>query len=102
MESRDPIIDAHDFVNRTEVTSGASGDRELEKLFWMCDYAATVSTLELHELEMCGAVIKQLRLATFGGDFDEWIEWYGLNKEAEHEALEVGAEIRSCGQGDKP
>ena len=94
-ESREPI-------NPSKVVGGVSGTKDLEKLFWMCDYAATVSALDPHEFAMCKAVIEQLRLAKFGGDFDDWIEWHRWNKDAEHEVREAAGESGSCGQGDKP
>ncbi|MBA2412055.1 MAG: hypothetical protein H0V63_04420, partial [Burkholderiaceae bacterium] len=65
----EPLVDKHDFIN-TEKFPQAGNTVELERLFWMCDYAATVETLDAHEVEMCAAVTERLRLVNFDDDFD--------------------------------
>ncbi|MEO8186703.1 MAG: hypothetical protein ABI580_04980 [Burkholderiaceae bacterium] len=47
----------------TQSVAAVSGAIELERLFWMCDYAAIAGTLLDDEIEMCGVVTEQLRLA---------------------------------------
>ena len=99
--SVEPIIDRHDFINPLKSADAASGTIELEKLFWMCDYAATSGGLEAHEIEMCGAVTQQLQRVKFEDDFDELLAWWRVNKEAQHLALASAGVIGYCAQGDR-
>ncbi len=99
--SVDPIIDKHDFINPGKSPDAASNTIELEKLFWMCDYAATSGGLEAHEIEMCGAVTQQLQRVKFEDDFDELLAWWRVNKEAQHLALAGAGVIGYCAQGDR-
>ena len=99
--SSEPLVDKHDFINPLKSADAASGTIELEKLFWMCDYAATSGALEAHEIEMCGAVTQQLQRVKFDDDFDKLLVWWRVNKEAQHLAFADAGVIGSCGQGDR-
>lgn len=97
--SGEPLVDKHDFINPLRSVEASSGAMELERLFWMCDYAATAGTLQDNEIEMCSAVAEQLKLSKFGGDADKLLAWWRLNKETQHQAQGAGA-IGRCAQGD--
>lgn len=92
----DPLTDKHDFINPQNSAEAGSGAIALERLFWMCDYAATAGTLQDNEIEMCGVVTEQLRLSKFEGDFEKLLTWWRLNKETEHQALLGARDIGSC------
>ena len=96
----EPVVDAHDFINPKQLTDATSGTSELERLFWMCDYAATAGTLQANEVEMCSAVTNQMRLAMFAGDSEKLFAWWRLSKDAEHKILLGAAVIGHCAQGD--
>ena len=96
----DPVIDKHDFINPQKSIEAARGAIELERLFWMCDYAATAGTLQDNEIEMCGAAIEQVKVARFDGDYDKLLAWWRLNKEAEHQALFGAGVVGYCARED--
>ncbi|MEO8186704.1 MAG: hypothetical protein ABI580_04985 [Burkholderiaceae bacterium] len=96
----EPLVDKHDFINPQKSAEATDGARELERLFWMCDYAATAGTLEANEVEMCGAATEALQRIKLDGDSEKLLAWWRLNKETEHQAL-LGAEVTGhCAQGD--
>jgi hypothetical protein len=59
----------------------------LEKAFWACDYVATVRGVDATPVAVCTAVYDDLKDAKFAGDFRELLEWWKLNKAAEHAKL---------------
>ncbi|MGZ8992395.1 MAG: hypothetical protein ACXW16_00045 [Burkholderiaceae bacterium] len=96
VSSSELLIDKHDFINSQRPEEAASGAIELERLFWMCDYAATAGTLQDNEIEMCGAATEQLKVSRFDGDSDELLAWWRASKEAEHQTLLGIRVIGSC------
>lgn len=92
----EPLMDKHDFINTPKSVEVVTGAKELEQLFWMCDYAATAGTLQNNEIEMCGAVTEQLKLSKFDGDFEKLLAWWRVSKEAEHQVLLGDKVIGSC------
>ena len=61
---------------------------ELEKGFWICDYIGTTRGVEGPHAVPCGANFEELKQAKFGGDFDALVDWWRVNKAAQHAALE--------------
>ncbi len=61
---------------------------ELEKGFWVCDYLGTTRGTEGSYGVTCGANFEELKLTKFGGDFDALVQWWRVNKAAQHAALE--------------
>jgi len=100
VSAAEPLADRHDFINPQKSTEAASSTVELERLFWMCDYAAGTGTLDAHEIEMCSAATQQIRLAKFAGDSEKLLAWWRLSKDAEHKMLLGTAVIGQCAQGD--
>ena len=60
---------------------------DLEKAFWMCDYAATTRGVHAIPASMCSAVTDELKTKKFGGDFEQMLGWWRQNKLAEHQKL---------------
>ena len=63
---------------------------DLEKAFWICDYAATTGGVQATPVSMCSAVFDELKTKKFGGDFEQLVGWWRQNKLAEHQKLESG------------
>ena len=61
---------------------------ELERGFWVCDYLATTRGVEGSYGVTCGANFEELKQTKFGGDFDALVQWWRVNKAAQHKALE--------------
>ena len=61
---------------------------ELEKGFWICDYIGTTRGIEGPHGVACGTNFEELKQTKFGGDFDELVQWWRVNKAAQHKALE--------------
>src|SRR5688500_3283756 len=61
---------------------------ELEKGFWVCDYLGTTRGTEGSHGVECGANYEALKQTKFGGDFDALVDWWRVNKAAQHAALE--------------
>ena len=61
---------------------------ELEKGFWVCDYIGTTRGVEGPHGVTCGANFEELKQTKFGGDFDALVQWWRVNKAAQHAALE--------------
>ena len=78
---------------RTEATAARSSDNaskiaELEKGFWICDYIGTTRGIEGPHGVTCEANYEELKQTKFGGDFDALVQWWRVNKTAQHAALE--------------
>ncbi|WP_173024817.1 hypothetical protein [Acidovorax sp. SRB_14] len=63
---------------------------ELEKAFWVCDYAATIDLVDIGNAIACGSLTEALRQRKFGGDFNAMLAWWQQHKEAEHLELSKG------------
>ena len=78
---------------KAAATVAGSSDRaskiaELEKGFWACDYLGTTRGVEGPHGVTCGANFEELKEMKFGGDFDALVEWWRVNKAAQHKAFE--------------
>lgn len=60
---------------------------DLEKAFWICDYAATTRGVDDTPADFCIGVYDELKTRKFGGDFEQLLSWWQQNKPAEHEKL---------------
>jgi hypothetical protein len=60
---------------------------ELEKAFWVCDYAASIRLVDMGTAIPCSRVTEALRQHKFDGDFNAMLIWWRQHKEAEHQAL---------------
>ena len=72
-----------------EIEVAASDLADLEKSFWICDYAATTYGVDMVDGDACGTVYEGLKRVKFGGDFDALVDWWSEHKATEHEALEL-------------
>lgn len=75
-------------VAATKGQDTAAKIAELEKGFWICDYIGTTRGIEGPHAVACGANFEELKQKKFGGDFDALVQWWSVNKAAEHAALE--------------
>ena len=79
-------------VAATKGHGAAARIAELEKGLWICDYLGTKRGVDLAQGNECVANYEELKQAKFGGDFDALVQWWRVNKAAQHAALEsVGA-----------
>lgn len=60
---------------------------DLEKAFWVCDYAGTNSVVDPDQAAACIAITDELKRTKFDGDFDRLVSWWRLNKVAQHQAV---------------
>ena len=84
LEEDFPIVDV-------ATSEAASRLAELEKAFWICDYAATTYGVDMVDFEACSTVTEGLKRVKFGGDFDVLVDWWSEHKAAEHGALELAS-----------
>jgi hypothetical protein len=66
-------------------------DADLERLFWMCDHAATTRMLDANERAACTTVGEQFKTEKFGGDFEQMLNWWRKNKAVQHQKLDQDA-----------
>ena len=71
----------------TKGHDSASKIAELEKGYWVCEYLGTTRGVEGSYGVTCGANFEELKKTTFGGDFDALVQWWRVNKAAQHKAL---------------
>ena len=64
--------------------------KDVEEAFWMCDHVATTRGVDATPAGFCSEVYDALKTHRFDGDFDELLEWWRLNKPAEHARLAAG------------
>ncbi|SFB77870.1 hypothetical protein SAMN05216344_10351 [Polaromonas sp. OV174] len=60
---------------------------ELEKAFWICDYATTIDLIDRGTAMACSSLFEALKQNKFDGDFNTMLAWWRQHKEAEHLAL---------------
>lgn len=58
--------------------------KDLEKLFWMCDYISTRQAMDFNEAVACSSVFEKLIKEKFNGSFDAFMVWWKKNKDTEH------------------
>lgn len=61
---------------------------DLEKAYWFCDYASTVTRLDMGTAMSCSVVNETLKRRKFGGNFEAMLVWWQDNKAAQHRAFE--------------
>lgn len=61
---------------------------DLEKAFWVCDYAGTNGVVGPDQAAACIAITDELKRTKFDGDLDRLVAWWRLNKAAQHQALD--------------
>jgi hypothetical protein len=60
---------------------------DLEHVFWVCDYKATIGGVHATPVVLCSAVWDELKQTKFAGSFEDLLAWWQSNKAMEHEAL---------------
>ena len=86
--SETPTAEATAARSSSDGHASATKIAELEKGFWICDYLGTTRGVDGPHAITCGANFEELKQAKFGGDFEKLVAWWGLNKVAQHKALE--------------
>lgn len=97
-EVNEPLVDRHDFLNSPTKLNSERATGDLEELFWMCDYAASVDDLDAGQIDLCRAVAAQLKRVKFDDDADAFGAWRRLNQAMAHEQLAAGSSEPSCQQ----
>jgi hypothetical protein len=72
----------------TQELAAAGAPVDLERAFWLCDYAGTNGSVDSGTALACSAVTEELKNSKFNGDFDALVAWWRENKPAEHGAIE--------------
>ena len=80
--------EAAEALAATKGNVSAAKIAELEKGFWVCDYIGTTRGTEGSYGVTCGANFEELKQTKFGGDFEALLQWWRVNKAAQHAALE--------------
>jgi hypothetical protein len=60
---------------------------EIEKAFWVCDYAASIRLVDMGSAIICSRLTEALKQRKFDGDFPAMLAWWQQHREAEHQAL---------------
>jgi hypothetical protein len=60
---------------------------ELEKAFWVCDYAGTNGVVDPMQGAACIAITDEFKRVQFDGDLDRLVAWWSLHKIARHQEL---------------
>jgi hypothetical protein len=60
---------------------------EIEKAFWVCDYAASIRLVDMGSAITCSRLTEALKQRKFDGDFHAMLTWWQQHREAEHQAL---------------
>jgi len=92
----EPLADKHDFLNAEALPSSEGQTIELEGLFWMCDYAASVADLDSGQAAQCEAVKEQLKRNKFAGDSEKMLGWWRLNRAVAHREMTSGSRTLDC------
>jgi len=69
--------------------SVAGATTDLERNFWLCDYAGTVTGVDSGTALACSAITEELKNRKFNGDFEGFVAWWRENKQAEHRAIQT-------------
>ena len=72
-----------------EVLASAASPADLERAFWLCDYAGTNGGVDSGAAATCSAVTEELKIRNFNGDFDAMVAWWRQHKPAKHQALKA-------------
>lgn len=60
---------------------------DLERAFWVCDYAGTHLGVDPGTGAACVAITDALKQSKFNNDFDALLAWWRTHKPAQHRAL---------------
>lgn len=63
---------------------------DLERAFWVCDYAGTHLGVDPATGAACVAITEALKQSKFDGDYDALLAWWRMHKPAQHRALAAG------------
>jgi hypothetical protein len=69
-------------VSRAAVDTPA----ELERAFWLCDYAGTTGPVDVDTAMACSSIYEDLSIRKFKGDLDAVLLWYQQNKAVQYQA----------------
>lgn len=75
----------------TESLAPAGRRADLERAFWLCDYAGTKGGVDTGTAMACSTITEELKNNYFHSDFDALVSWWQKNKPAEHQALEAAS-----------
>ena len=64
---------------------------EIERVFWVCDHAATIDRIDPSTAITCSSLTEALKQRKFGGDFNAMLAWWRQHKETRHGALADGS-----------
>jgi hypothetical protein len=76
-------------------SSAQTNERDLERLFWDCDFAATRVAVDAATGAACATVTDEMLRRRFQGDFKEFIHWWQANKEAQRAAHAAASVARA-------
>lgn len=81
-------VQVEDQATRSEEATVAAKLTDLEKAFWICDYAQANGVIDPHEEAFCSAVTSQLKRVKFEGKFDKLLAWWQENRVMQHQELD--------------
>lgn len=81
-------VQVEDKATQSEEEMVATKLTDLEKAFWICDYAQANGVIDAHEEAFCSAVTVQLRRVKFEGDMEKLLAWWQENKVTQHQELD--------------
>ncbi|MBC8118302.1 MAG: hypothetical protein H7X75_01830 [Burkholderiaceae bacterium] len=97
----EPLVDKHDFLNAPAAIDRESSTEELQKIFWMCDFAASVGDLDAGQSEQCSEVTAHLERVKFKGNSEAFLAWRRINQAMAHAQLAAGGSELSCQQASQ-
>jgi hypothetical protein len=81
-------------VSAVPVAPAAALPADLENAFWVCDFVGTTYGVSAAPVALCSEVTTALQEQKFGGDFAQFLEWWGQNKTVEHSKLAAVQPVR--------
>ena len=82
------LLPAHADDGSRHATFARDKTGDLEKTFWVCDYAGTNGMVDTDQVVVCIAITAELKRMKFEGDFGRLLAWWNLNKVAHHHELD--------------
>lgn len=76
-----------------DMTASGAMPADLEKAFWLCDYAGTTGGVDSGTGIACSMITEQLKNRNFNGDFEAMVAWWRERKPAEHQRLEAARRL---------
>lgn len=73
-----------------QVLVPAGTPNDLERAFWLCDYAGTTGSVDTGTAIACSTITEELKNRNFNGEFEAMLAWWRENKAAQHQTLEAG------------